>query len=207
LGAHSDLVERDRHPPPRPAIVCSQLSPGFRFNTRVQSANNHSVHPHWLQVLFVGRRPKATLVRIAVLVVTCFITFKFILLPIRIEGISMLPTYHNHQFNCINRLAYLRHEPQRGDIVSVRLAGTSVMFMKRIIGLPGETVAFHSGHAFINGQPLDEPYLKFSCDWEKPPVVCGPNQYYVVGDNRSMPFEFHTQGRAERDHIVGKLLL
>jgi hypothetical protein len=145
LGAHSDLIERDRHPPRRLAIVCSQLSLGFRFNTRVQSANDHSVHPHWLQVLFVGRRPKATLVRIAVLIVACFITFKFILLPIRIEGISMLPTYRNHQFNCINRLAYLRHEPQRGDIVSVRLAGISVMFMKRIIGLPGETVCVPQG--------------------------------------------------------------
>jgi signal peptidase I len=196
-----------RRPPPRPAIVCSQLSPVFRFNTPVSSTNDPPASPHWLQVLCIGRRPKATLVRIAVLVVTCFITFKFILLPIRIEGISMLPTYHNNQIRCLNRLAYLRHEPRRGDIVSVRMAGLSYMYMKRIIGLPGETVSFRNGHACINGQPLDEPYLKFSCDWEKPPVVCGPNQYYVVGDNRSMPFEFHTQGRAERDHIVGKLLL
>ena len=158
-------------------------------------------------MLLIGRRPKATLVRIAVLVVACFVTFKFILLPIRIDGISMLPTYHTGQVNCINRLAYLRHEPQRGDIISVRLAGTSVMYMKRIIGLPGETVAFHDGHAFINGQLLDEPYVKQRCDWEKEPVVCGPNQYYVVGDNRSMPFDLHTKGRTERDHIVGKLFL
>ena len=74
-------------------------------------------------MLTIGRRPKATLVRIVVLAVTCFVTFEFILLPIRIEGISMQPTYHTGQLNCVNRLAYLRHEPQRGDIVSVRLAG------------------------------------------------------------------------------------
>jgi signal peptidase I len=191
----------------QPSVVCPQLSAGFRFNTLMQSANDHPGCPHWLRVLFIGRRPKVTLVRIAVLIVTCFITFNFILLPIRIEGISMLPTCHDRQRNFVNRLAYLRHEPQRGDIVSVRLAGLSVMFMKRIIGLPGETVSFHHGRAFINDQPLAEPYLKFSCDWEQPPVVCGPNQYYVVGDNRSMPFEFHTQGRAERDRIVGKLFL
>jgi len=179
----------------------------------VQSANDHSVRPHWLRVLIIGRRPKATLARIVVLVATCFVTFKFILLPIRIEGVSMLPTYHDRQINCVNRLAYLRHEPQRGDIVSVRLsdpggiANPSVMFMKRIIGLPGETVSFRSGRAFINGQPLDEPYVKFSCDWEKEPVQCSPTQYYVVGDNRSMAFNFHTQGRAERDRIIGKLFL
>jgi signal peptidase I len=158
-------------------------------------------------VLTIGRRPKTTLIRIAVLIVACGVTFKFVLLPIRIEGISMLPTYHDHQVNCINRLAYLHHEPQRGDIVSVRLAGTSVMYMKRIIGLPGETVAFHHGRALINGQPLDEPYVKFACDWEHEPIQCSPTQYYVVGDNRSMPFTFHTQGRAERDHLVGKLFL
>lgn len=162
---------------------------------------------HWLRVVLIGRRPRATLVRIVVLSITCFITFKFILLPIRIDGISMLPTYHTGQVNCINRLAYLRHEPQRGDLVSVRLAGTSVMFMKRIIALPGETLAFHRGRAYINGKMLDEPYVKFSCDWETGPIACSPTQFYVVGDNRSMPFTFHTQGRAERDRIVGKLFL
>jgi signal peptidase I len=158
-------------------------------------------------VLCIGRRPQATLVRIAVLVVACFITFPFILQPIRIEGISMLPTCRNNQIRCINRFAYLRHEPQRGDIVSVRLAGLSYMYMKRIIGLPGETVSFRDGRACINGQPLDEPYLQLPCDWQSGPIQCGPTQYYVVGDNRSMPFELHTQGRAERDHIVGKLFL
>ncbi|MEI7808152.1 MAG: S26 family signal peptidase, partial [Verrucomicrobiota bacterium] len=95
----------------------------------------------------------------------------------------------------------------RGDIVSVRLAGTSIMFMKRIIGLPGEIVSFQAGRTYINGQPLAEPYVKLPCHWEHEPIQCGPTQYYVVGDNRSMPFTLHTQGRAERDHIVGKLLL
>jgi signal peptidase I len=173
----------------------------------VQSANEQPNQPHLLRVVLIGRRPKATLVRIAVLSITCFITFRFILLPIRVDGISMLPTYHTGQINCINRLAYLRHGPQRGDIVSVRLAGTSVMFMKRILGLPGDNVSFHAGHAYINGKLLDEPYIKLPCDWEMQPVLCSPTQYFVVGDNRSMPIELHTKGRAERDHIAGKLFL
>ena len=163
--------------------------------------------PHWLSVLAIGRNPQFTMIRIVVLVAVCFVTFKFVLLPIRIEGISMQPTYHDGQVNCINRLAYLRHEPQRGDIVSVRLAGASIMYMKRIIGLPGESVSFHEGRAYINGQLLDEPYVKKSCDWEAGPFVCTTNEFYVVGDNRSMPFELHTKGRAERERIVGKLFL
>ena len=163
--------------------------------------------PHWFQVMTIGRRPRLTLVRIVVLVVVCVILRQFVLLPIRVQGISMLPTYHTGQINCVNRLAYLRHEPQRGDVVSVRLAGDSIMLMKRIIGLPGESVAFHQGKTYINGEPLDEPYLKNPCDWEAGPFECATNEYYVVGDNRSMPFELHTQGRAERERIVGKVLL
>jgi signal peptidase I len=194
----------------RGIIVCSQLSTQFRFNMGVQSANEP--RPHWLRVLIIGRRPRATLIRTAVLVVACFIIFRFVLLAIRIEGISMEPTYHDHQIHCVNRLAYLRHEPQRGDVVSVRLSdpasgSPSILFMKRIIGLPGETVSFHGGHAYINGQMLDEPYVKSSCDWESESFLCGPTQYYVVGDNRSMPFNYHTKGRVERSHIAGKLFL
>jgi signal peptidase I len=163
--------------------------------------------PGWLRVLTIGRRPKATLVRVLVLIGGCGIVFGFCLVPIRIDGISMLPTYHTGQINFVNRLAYLRHEPRRGDLVSIRYAGRSVMLMKRIIALPGETIAFVNGRAHINGQPLAEPYVKLPCAWNTDPIPCGPDQYYVVGDNRSMAFELHTQGRADRERIIGKLLL
>ena len=55
----------------------------------------------------------------------------------------MLPTYRDHGVNFVNRLAYVFHEPRRGDVVAIRtLAGEHVMYMKRIVGLPGETVTF-----------------------------------------------------------------
>jgi signal peptidase I len=184
----------------------------------VQETNHVPAEPGgqkagWVQMVLIGRRPRNTLVRILVLVAVCAVTFKFVLLPIKVEGISMEPTYHNHRVDCVNRLAYLWHEPQRGDVVSIRLSdpGTfstpSEMYMKRIVALPGETIVFHQGHIYINGELLDEPYLKNPCDWEHDPIQCGPDEYYVVGDNRSMPFEYHTQGRAPRDHIIGKVLL
>jgi signal peptidase I len=80
------------------------------------------------------------------------------------------------------------------------------MFMKRIVGLPGETVAFTNGHLLINGTALDEPYVKGPCDWNRAPVTDSPNQYFVVGDNRSMPRDDHVFGRAEKEQIVGKAL-
>ena len=161
----------------------------------------------WVRIAVIGRNPKVTLVRVAVLIVTCFVVFKFILLPIRVEGISMLPTYKDRSWNLVNRLAYLRHGPQRGDVVSIRLAGIHRMYLKRIIGLPGETVAFVNGRVQINGEVLDEPYEKTPCDWNYPPVKLGPDEYFAVGDNRTMPWQAHKFGRVGRDHIVGKAIL
>ena len=81
------------------------------------------------------------------------------------------------------------------------------MLLKRIIGLPGETVAFENGHVLINGEMLNEPYEKTPCDWNCPPVRVGPDEYFVVGDNRTMPWADHTFGRARRSQIVGKAIL
>ncbi|MCU0785937.1 MAG: signal peptidase I [Verrucomicrobia bacterium] len=163
--------------------------------------------PVWLRIALIGRRPRRTLLRVAVLLVVCLVVFNFILLPIRVTGASMLPTYRDGGINLVNRCAYLRHEPRRGDVVSIRLAGYSIMYMKRIVGLPGETVAFVGGRVVINGKSLDEPYVKFPCDWERAPVKLAPDQYFVVGDNRSMPIQNHELGEPHRNRIVGKVLL
>jgi len=187
--------------------------------------------PRWLRIALIGRRPRFTLVRIVVLAVVAFLVFGFILLPVRINGPSMLPTYRTGGVNMVNRFAFLRHEPRRGDVVTIRISGAeystrelfhdlrrvrldfrrlfrpSLMYMKRVVGLPGETIAFSGGKLFVDGQPLDEPYLKFSCYWERPPEKLGADQFFVVGDNRYMRMEDHTFGPAARARIVGKVML
>jgi signal peptidase I len=170
----------------------------------------------WLRRAVIGRKPKVTLARIVILAVTCLVVFKFILLPARVEGISMAPTYRNDSFNFINQLAYFFHEPQRGDVVGIigphleegrKIFHTpGVMYLKRVVGLPGETISFSGGTLFVNGQPLAEPYLKNPCDWTVAAVSNEPGQYYVVGDNRSMPPQDHSHGRIERGQIIGKAL-
>jgi signal peptidase I len=164
--------------------------------------------PTWVQRVLIGRNPKRTLMRAAVIVVVCLLVRNFVLLPVRVDGGSMLPTYQDHGIHFVNRLAYLFHEPRRGDVVAIgMLAGDHIMYMKRIVGLPGETVGFHQGRVYINGNPLDEPYVKLPGDWERAPEQIGPDHYYVVGDNRDMAWEGHTQGRAPRDRILGKIIL
>jgi len=187
--------------------------------------------PAWLRIALIGRRPKFTVVRVVVLIVVAYVVFGFILLPVRIQGPSMLPHYRNGGFNMVNRLAYLRHEPRRGDVVAIRISGEeysgselvhdlkhlqlefgrlfrpSLMYMKRIVGLPGETIGFSRGQLLVDGKPLDEPYQKYFCDWERPPQKLGPHQFFVVGDNRTMRMEDHTFLAAERARIVGKVML
>jgi signal peptidase I len=181
------------------------------MNSSATAANQPS-RPSWLRIVLIGRKPKNTLIRIVVLVAVCFVVFNFILLPIRVDGISMLSTYRDGQINFVNRLAYRRHEPQRGDVVSIRLADLEVshphvLYMKRIVGLPGETVSFVGGQLLIDGKVLDETYVKKFCDWEIGPVKLEPDQYFVVGDNRSMPEALHKKGGAYRWQIMGKVLL
>ncbi len=158
-----------------------------------------------------------TLVRVVVWAVSCFVIFKIALVRVEVSGISMMPTYKDQSKNWINRLAFLRHEPRRGDVVGIAfspiedvshyLIPPHIMLVKRIIGLPGETVAFSNGRVLINGVILNEPYEKYPCNWDIPPVKLGADEYYVVGDNRSMPEKEHTKGVCKRQQIIGKVLL
>lgn len=175
----------------------------------MQTETSQARQTSWLRTILIGRNPRRTLIRIGVVVVSCILLRAYVVLPIRVTGPSMLPTYKGGTVNVVNRLAYLRHEPQRGDVVAIRLAGESVMFMKRVIGLPGETVTFANGRLLINGRFLEEPYVKFKCNWDFVPErsKLADDEYYVVGDNRTMSHVDHEQGAARRERIVGKVLL
>ncbi len=161
----------------------------------------------WWQVVLVGRKPRRTLLRIVVLIVGVLLLRQFVVLPVRVDGISMLPTYKSNGVNLVNRLAYVFGKPQRGEVVAIRMAGEHIMLLKRIVGLPGETIEFRRGELFINGEPLEEPYLKLPWRWNMPPVKVEPDEFYVVGDNRSMAWADHKQGRAPRAKIVGRAIL
>lgn len=145
-------------------------------------------------------------IRLLLIAATAVIVFKFIFVPVRITGTSMAPTYRDGRFTFINRLVYLTRPPARGDIVAIRTSGLKVMYLKRIIALPGETVAIDDGQVTINGQPLAEPYLIHPGPWQIPPVTLAPAEYYVIGDNRQVVVEEHLFGRVERSRIVGRAL-
>ncbi|MCL5096381.1 MAG: signal peptidase I [Candidatus Omnitrophica bacterium] len=169
-----------------------------------------AARPAWWVRMLIGRSPRRTLLRLCVWVGLTLVLFRVIFVPVRVEGISMLPTYRDGSINLVYRWAYKWSPPKRGDVVAVKLAGAetaNVMFLKRIIGLPGERIAIKSGVVFINGKPLAEPYLRFPrAPWNVPEKRIKPRHYYVIGDNRQMPSGLHIFGETKDFKIVGKVL-
>ena len=159
-----------------------------------------------MRQIFLGSNPRVTLLRGAALILTAVVVFGYILLPIRLQGISMLPTYSDGTLNFANRLAFWWREPARGDVVAIRMAGPGVMYVKRIIGLPRERIEIVMGVVTIDGEPLVEPTVVYKAPWNLPAFTLGENEYLVIGDNRAMAMENHDFGRASRDRIVGKML-
>ncbi len=118
-----------------------------------------------------GANPRRTAIRIVVLAAVSFVVFRWVLIPLRTQGISMRPTYESGQLNFFNRLAYVRHGPRRGDVVAIRLAGPHVVYVKRVIGLPGERLSILEGQVYIGGAPLVEPYVRSRLPWDVPEVT------------------------------------
>jgi len=147
-----------------------------------------------------------SLIRGGITIAVAIVVFGYVLLPIRLQGISMEPTYRNGQINFANRLAYMLREPARGDVVALRMAGPNVVYVKRIVGLPRERIEIAMGVVTINGHPLVEPFVVNKVPWNMGAVTIGPHEYFVIGDNRGMRMEDHDFGRTDRDRIIGKML-
>lgn len=108
-----------------------------------------------------------------------------------------------------NRLAYKNHDPQRGDIVIFRFPDDeSQLFIKRVIGLPGETLEVRDGRVYIGGSsmPLDEPYIKVDPIGDYGPVTIPEDGYFMMGDNRnySADSRFWVHPFVMKDKILGK---
>jgi len=159
-----------------------------------------------LRELLVGKHPSRTLRRAIVLAVLAYVIARYVFLPVHVQGMSMLPTFKDGTIHVANLLKYTWHEPRRGDIVLISLTGTRALYLKRILGLPGETIEFRNGELLVNGEPLAEPYVKGTNSWDMPRMTILPREYFVAGDNRSIPINLHTLGTVDRTKIAGGIL-
>lgn len=155
------------------------------------------------------------MVKILIMALVIIVPFRmFIAEPFVVSGSSMLPTYHNRDYLIINRISYRFSPPQRGDVIVLKFPkDPTQFFIKRVIGLPGETVQLKQGHVVITnsehpeGMVLKEPYLSNQNEslGRTEPQKLGSEEYYVLGDNRTASSDSRVWGVLPKTHIVGKV--
>jgi signal peptidase I len=133
--------------------------------------------------------------------------------PFIVNGSSMDPTFASGQYLIVDELSYRLENPQRGDVVIFRYPkDPSKFFIKRIIGLPNETVEIKSGAVTIKtpsnslGFQLKEPYIEFK-KYDNITKKLGDNEYFVMGDNRAVSYDSRFWGSVPKKLIVGKAFL
>lgn len=151
----------------------------------------------------------------------------------KVDGASMEPTLHSGQYLLISKVAYLRLDgvslnlaqrvgaapndhnsyypfggPQRGDIVVFRYPGRPDRdFIKRVIGLPGDTVLVDRGRVYVNGVLLQEDYIRSVPTYSLPKQTVPGGNYFVLGDNRPNSSDSHIWGFVPEDNLIGKAWL
>ena len=142
-------------------------------------------------------------------VLIAVILIVFIYQPVKVEGTSMMPTLTDQERIFINKFTY--HfglgSIERGDMVVFWFPlDPSKSYIKRVIGVPGDTVYIDAGQVFVNGRALNESYVPEDyhdrVSWEEHRVP--PDEYFVLGDHRSSSSDSRTWGFVKRDAIYGK---
>ena len=131
----------------------------------------------------------------------------FLYQPVRVEGTSMLPNLEDQDRLFINKMAFRVGDVERGDVVVFQYPRDHTKsYIKRVIGLPGDRVTIDHGRVFVNGRPLSEPYVpaRFTDDRSQPEMTIPTNEYFVMGDHRSISSDSRDFGPVERDLIYGK---
>ncbi|MBI5621411.1 signal peptidase I [Candidatus Falkowbacteria bacterium] len=159
---------------------------------------------------------KIVLISLAIIVPVRY----FLIQPFYVKGASMEPNFYNHEYLIIDEISYRFDNPQRGDIVVFRPPGNpgGDFFIKLIIGLPGETVDIQNGKIKISntahpdGAIVDETFyldarVVTHGNRDNSLVQLGPDQYFVMGDNRASSLDSRTFGSIQRDSIVGRVWL
>ncbi len=150
--------------------------------------------------------------------IVIFIGLQISIKSFEVFNVSMQPTYYEGDLIIVNKLAYHFENPKRGEVIVLYAPGSdarpvldlfftqhTTQFIKRIVGLPGDSVEIMNQQVFVNGIALTEPYIKEPPKYFYPEQVIPAGKYFVLGDNRNNSNDSHTGWLVPRDDIIGKV--
>ena len=140
-----------------------------------------------------------------VLAILIFLVIRSLVQNYRIEGQSMEPNFQHGQYLLVNKLAYRLGEYRRGDVIVFHYPNNpSQDYIKRVIGLPGDTVEFQDGVLIVNGLSVEEPYDQVPIARNIEAQTVAPGFLYVLGDNRPASSDTRTWGQLSQEFVIGK---
>jgi signal peptidase I len=141
-----------------------------------------------------------------------FAISRFLLQTVKVVGVSMMPTLQNSQRYFLNRWVYVFRSPKTSDVVVLRDPADNGFSVKRIVAGTGDLVCLRQGNVFVNGRKLAEPYLapgtltfNFGKSMDET-IVCGADQYFVLGDNRGNSVDSRAYGPVPKANILGMIV-
>lgn len=158
----------------------------------------------------IGREILEWVMVVVVAVVAALVIRTFIFEPVRVDGNSMLNTLHDNEYMIVTKYQYLFDDPERFDVVICHYPGRGATnFVKRVVGVPGDTVAVMDGVLYVNGEAIDEPYIDYKPNYTMQTQLVEEGHYFVLGDNRANSNDSHAPGVGQltRNQIVGKVRL
>ncbi len=148
------------------------------------------------------------IIEIIVLAFVIFLVVRFVLQSYRVNDTSMQPNLQTNEYVLVNKTAYLFHQPDRGDVIVFHYPfNTQIDYVKRIIARPGDTIDLDSTTVRVNGVLLKEPYISMPVNAIAIHRKLGPNEYFVMGDNRNNSGDSRNWGPLDGQFIVGKAIM
>jgi signal peptidase I len=188
--------------------------------TQTTNAGSTPASPRSLPLARKARVDLRSLLRqgfhfLAVLVLAAasyFLISHFLLQSVKVVGRSMVPTLHDSQHYLLNRWVYHLHAPQHSDVVVLRDPSDNGFSVKRIIATPGDSILLKDGSVYVNGRKLNEAYLApgmptfTDSKYRNELILCGKDQYFLLGDNRLNSIDSRAYGPVSRANILGPII-